>query len=140
MNSKLLLGCLLFLSLSFFSCAPRYTVSKEFLKEQMYTEAKHLMGDEINPDVYKFSGFERIKCFDKDGNVVVFPIDSKTRVVFSTKSGEKVPMHFSSIVFKKDTLTGQYSSTLDIERKVPFEKIDDIRVFSELKVRRLERE
>ena len=82
---------------------------------------------------YPSNNLTRIKCYDKDQNLVWLYPDKNTQFQIIRKSdGKKIKAYFDTVILQNDTLFGLRSRLIGGLKKIAIDDIERVEIYAEL--------
>ncbi len=111
-----------------------YILTPEILVNQLETEqtiAPDLYFQQFSLVDYPSNNLEKIKCIDKNGNLVWLYPDKNTEFTVITKDSHKVKVYFDTMILQNDTLFGLRSRLLGGLRSIPISNVENVIIKAE---------
>jgi hypothetical protein len=113
-----------------------YMVSSQSLVSQLKENQKiekNLYFQQFALIDYPSNNLQKIKCEDKNGNIVWLYPDKNTEFIIVKKSdGKKVKAYFDTVILQNDTLFGLRSRLVGGLRIIPVNDIEKIAIYAEM--------
>jgi hypothetical protein len=116
------------------SCSTYY-LSKQSLVEQL--KENQTIAVDKNYQIfslieYPSNNLRKIKCLDKDSNIVwLFPDKNTEFMIYKKSDGDKITVYFDTLILQQDTLYGLRSRLLGGKRIIPVNDVDRVEIYAE---------